>query len=256
MTASSETEMPGEGSADETVMAVLAVAAHELKSPLTGLRGNLQLIQRQIKKLAEMGPDGLDKDGHMLESIQDHLRRALLQTMRMTRWVQDVMESARYETGQFILRLAPIDLRALIEGVLVDYQEALGDRLVTRMFTSDSTTAYGDAERLAQVVANLLTNALKYTPAGSPLTVGLARIEKLLCIWVEDHGPGIPAEDREHIWSAFYRVPGRIGHAGIGAGLGLGLSLCRSIVEAHQGTVGLENTPGGGATFWFTVPAL
>jgi signal transduction histidine kinase len=108
-----------------------------------------------------------------------------------------------------------------------------------------------DPERLHQVVGNLLANALLYTADG-PITVRAAREESGVLVEVEDHGPGLAPEDVSRVWESFYRgtesahLPNR--------GSGLGLAVVKQIVELHGGKVGVRTTPGGGATFWFTLP--
>lgn len=112
----------------------------------------------------------------------------------------------------------------------------------------------GDAQRLGQVVTNYVTNALKYSPADRPVTVGLDVEEGQARVWVRDEGPGLPAEEQERIWDRFHQARGIEVQSGSGVGLGLGLYICRSIIEQHQGHVGVQSTSGAGSTFWFTVP--
>ena len=111
-----------------------------------------------------------------------------------------------------------------------------------------------DADRLGQVVTNYLTNALKYSPTYCPVTVGLDVDARQARVWVRDEGPGLPPEEQEAIWERFHRVKGIEVQSGSGIGLGLGLYICRTIIERHQGQVGVESEPGQGSTFWFTVP--
>jgi len=111
-----------------------------------------------------------------------------------------------------------------------------------------------DADRLGQVVTNYLTNALKYSPTYRPVAVGLDIEEKWAQVWVRDEGPGLPPEEQEAIWERFHRVKGIEVQSGSGIGLGLGLYICRTIIERHQGQIGVESAPGQGSTFWFTVP--
>jgi signal transduction histidine kinase len=111
-----------------------------------------------------------------------------------------------------------------------------------------------DAQRIGQVVTNYLTNALKYSPADHPVTVGLEVDDQQAQLWVRDQGPGLPPEELDHIWDRFYRVQGIEVQSGTGVQLGLGLHVCRIIIELHRGQVGVQSTIGAGSTFWFSLP--
>src|SRR5262249_50612988 len=107
-----------------------------------------------------------------------------------------------------------------------------------------------------QVVTNLLTNALKYSRAESPVEVGVHREGHLGRVWVRDHGRGIPEHEQARLWERFYRIPGMEVRYGSGVGLGLGLFISKTIIEQHGGHVGVHSTPGQGATFWFSLPLI
>ena len=135
-----------------------------------------------------------------------------------------------------------------------------------------------DRDRIAQVLANLLSNADKYSPVDRPITLTLrlehsASLDRDIAnagdadiavspgvgawqarVLVQDEGPGIPKEEQEHIWDRFHRVRGIHAQSSGGAGLGLGLYISRQIIEQHGGTIGVDSTPGKGSTFWFTLP--
>jgi signal transduction histidine kinase len=113
---------------------------------------------------------------------------------------------------------------------------------------------WGDAERLRQVLTNLLTNALKYSRAGRPVEVGIQGEGQQVRVWVRDQGQGISEREQAHLWERFYRVPGIEVQCGSGVGLGLGLYISKTIIEQHSGHVGVQSVPGEGSTFWFTLP--
>ena len=131
---------------------------------------------------------------------------------------------------------------------------APGRTICLDMPAAQSVPAVADADRIAQVVTNFLTNALKYAPEDQPVEVGLRREGTAARVWVRDQGPGLPAADQAHIWERFYRAEGITPHSGSGAGLGLGLHISKTIIARHQGRVGVDSAPGQGSTFWFTLP--
>jgi signal transduction histidine kinase len=111
-----------------------------------------------------------------------------------------------------------------------------------------------DVDRIGQVVTNYLTNALKYSPEDQPVAVRVAVMGAVARVAVTDHGPGLPPREHERIWQKFYRAEGVRVQSGSGSGLGLGLHICKTIVEAHGGLVGVESAVGKGSTFSFTLP--
>jgi signal transduction histidine kinase len=111
-----------------------------------------------------------------------------------------------------------------------------------------------DADRIGQVVTNYLTNALKYSLEERPVEVGIQIHDQQARVWVSDQGPGLSPAEQEHLWQHFYRVPGVEVQSGSGIGLGLGLYISKTIIDQHQGQVGVQSTLGKGSTFWFTLP--
>jgi K+-sensing histidine kinase KdpD len=131
---------------------------------------------------------------------------------------------------------------------------ALRGRTTGRRYATTRTVNLG---RLLAPVArwtNYLTNALKYSPADRPVAVGITVSDREARVWVRDEGSGLPAEEQTQIWERFHRAREIVVQSGSGIGLGLGLYICRTIIERHQGRVGVESAPGRGSTFWFTVP--
>ncbi len=103
-------------------------------------------------------------------------------------------------------------------------------------------------------MTNYLSNALKYAPEDRPVAARVAARRGRARVSVRDEGPGLPAEEQRRIWERYHRAPGVSAHAGAGGGLGLGLYISRTIIERHQGAVGVRSAPGKGSTFWFTLP--
>jgi signal transduction histidine kinase len=241
--------------ANQQMDAFLAIASHELKTPLTILKMQMQMTLRRLQYLtnppkAEMATDWADH----LPPAQEALTRMNQQVGRLDRLVNDLLEVSRIRAGKLDLRLEPLDLVALIRQAVEDQQVASSRTIRLSLPTSLAEPVMADAERIEQVLTNYLTNALKYSPAEAPVDVGLEADEQQIQVWVRDAGPGIPSAEQEHIWERFHRVSGIEVQSGSGVGLGLGLSICREIIERHQGQVGVQSSPGEGSTFWFTLP--
>ncbi len=231
--------------------AFLGMAGHELKTPLTSIKLALQLVERRSQRLFQSKPD----IASALAPVQDHVARAEHQADRLDRLVNDLLDVSRVRAGKLEFHLEPADLASIVREAVDEQRLAAPDRSIVLQFPADfQASLLADADRLGQVVTNYLTNALKYSPADSPVEVGIQIDGQQARVWVRDEGPGLPPEEQERIWDRFHRVDGIKVQSGSGVGLGLGLHICRTIVERHQGQVGVKSAPGQGATFWFTVP--
>jgi signal transduction histidine kinase len=211
---------------------VLGIAAHEIKNALGPLTMTLQLCERR----AAMG------DSIPLED----LRFARGQVRRIAQLVSDLLDTARIDTGRLTLRLAPVDLCALVQDTVETFRRGHAQRVVCDLPPLPLVHT-ADAERLASVVSNFLDNAAKYAPERAAIQVRMSQAADRVRIAVTDHGPGVRPEDRERIFERYYRAPDV---AELASGLGLGLFICRAIAEGHGGSVGVESTPGHGSTFW------
>jgi signal transduction histidine kinase len=216
----------------------VADASHELRAPLTAIQGNLELLRRQ-PNLAE--PD-------REEAIAEAEREA----RRLSRLVADLLALARADAG-VRLQHAPVELDALVLEVFRSARQlASGQALALEPFEPASTL--GDADRLKQLVVILIDNALKYTPAGGQVRVGLAPSPAGAVITVADSGIGIAAADLPQVFERFYRAdPARTRDPG---GSGLGLPIARWIVEQHGGTITIQSQPQHGTTVSVVLPQL
>ncbi len=234
----------------------LSIVCHKLKTPLTVMRGSIQLAERKVKRLVEMDairPDELRR----FAPVQALLERAKGQISIQDRLVDDLLDSSRVQTQTLRLFRRPCNLLSIVQEAVEDEQQAESARtLLLRLPFEQEVPVYGDAERLVQVVINYLTNALKYSPDSCPVEVSLSVEGRTAFVAVRDEGPELPVNEQERIWQRFYRVPGIEVQSGSGVGLGVGLHLCRTIIEQHGGQVGVESSPGKGSTFWFTLPLL
>jgi PAS domain S-box-containing protein len=232
----------------------LGIASHELKTPLTTIKGNLQLAHRRIAAaLREVATEN-ERLQHQLEDVQKMLDRAERQVGIQNRLVSDLVDISRIQADKLELRLETIDLATIIREIVEDQRFAAPERLIIFGTSVLTVSVRVDAERIGQVVNNYLSNALKYSPADRPVTVRLDVQGELARVAVRDEGPGLSTEQQARIWERFYRVPEIQVQSGSGVGLGLGLHISRAIIEQHGGQVGVQSTPGQGSTFWFTLP--
>ena len=227
---------------DET----LALISHDLRTPLTSIRGLAQLLKRRFARGIAVSP----------EELTDRLSRIEEQTALMTRMIDDLLDVARIEAGRPLdLRREPCDLVELVEKSAADLQGAT-DRHQLRVVAEDGPIVGSlDAARLERVVLNLLTNAVKYSPDGGPIEVTLRADRRPSGAWgilaVQDSGIGIPAEDLPRVFERYYRAS-NVGEQLRGSGLGL--AGARQIVEQHGGEIGVTSEPGAGTTFTVRLP--
>ncbi|PWT73407.1 MAG: hypothetical protein C5B60_08200 [Chloroflexi bacterium] len=243
----------------------LSIASHELKTPLTSLKLSLQWSQRQLRKLlqsrqetaAAAVDDSAAPPDTGLQAAMSQLERTAHQMARLEALVNDLVDVSRIQAGKLKLRPELADLVAIVQEAVSAQREAEPERDISLQHLPGlSVPIPADAGRIEQVVTNYLTNALKYSPADRPVEVGvqLEPEQTRVRVWVRDDGPGLPLPEQERIWERFHRAQGVEVQSGTGVGLGMGLYISRMIVEHHQGQVGVESTPGQGATFWFTLP--
>jgi signal transduction histidine kinase len=229
----------------------LGIAGHELKNPLASAQLGLQLLERRIRRLLQQERIEVTDVAPLLEPVM----RAENQEVRLQRLVNDLVDVARIQAGKLDLHLAPTDLATIAREEVEEQRQLHPERtLVLELREKQRVPVTADAQRIGQVVTNYLTNALKYSPAERPVTVGLQVDGQQAQLWVRDHGPGLPPEEQERIWERFYRVQGIEVKSGTGVQLGLGLHVCRIIIELHHGQVGVRSARDAGATFWFSLP--
>lgn len=252
----SNTEIEEQKQLEERKDEFLRMASHDLRSPLTAIKGNLQLSLRQLKRLLSSSGAGEFVSRRPLEDLTRMLERALRQTEVQNRLISDLLDVSRIQAGKLELSLAPCDLVVLVQQIVQDYQARVTDRTMTLALPEigQPVVVEADADRLGQVLSNFLTNALKYTPASSPLEIGIQEQGEQARVWVRDHGPGLTREQQQRIWERYYQAEGIATQQGASQGLGLGLHICRALISQHGGTVGVESVPGEGATFWFALP--
>lgn len=227
---------------DQTKREFIASISHELRSPLTIIRGYSQILERALAEDEELlyYASAIDEESHYLAGLVD-----------------DLLDLSRAETGRLRLNLEICDLRAIFQEALSIFEGYdQGHKLVFND-PGHAIETRADPLRVRQVLTNLLNNAIKYTPEGTTIEVGLDVQEqderRVAHAYVRDEGPGIAPEHHQRIFERFYRV--HKSKAG-GEGIGLGLAISKSIVEGHGGKIWVESELGQGSTFHFTLPLL
>ena len=215
---------------------------HDLRSPASAVLGALDVIGES------QGAAGGDDLQAQAVSVARHAAQRLINL------IDSLMDIARAHSGNLELSLAPLDLRKQVLSVLADFYPQAREYgvILCNETPEDLPPALADASKLQRVLANLVDNALKFSPAGGQVAVrsGL-HSPGMLMLAVSDSGPGVPEEYREKIFQRFSQVPGLHGRRG---GSGLGLAFCRLVVEAMGGKIWLESNRGGGSVFVFTLP--
>jgi PAS domain S-box-containing protein len=242
----------------------LSIAAHELKTPVTNSRLVVALASDTLANtIAQARADRADAASaalaQALEPVQGSLERMESNMERLSRLVVDLLDVSRIRAGKLELREAPCDLAEIVREVVEEQRQMTPGRVIRMRLpgaTSRPALIYADADRIRQVIANYLSNALRYSSDDQCVSVHLKTSGAWARVSVSDGGPGIPPDQRDLVWERFYRVQRTDGTSapppGV-VGLGLGLHICRMIVEQHHGRVGLRNAPGGGTVFWFAL---
>ena len=222
---------------EERLRRFLADASHELRTPLTSIRGYAEMFDRGARDR----PEDLATSMHQIRSEAD----------RMSALVNDLLLLARLDRERPIER-QPVDLSDVVADAVGAARVSAGDRPVSYS-PNGHVVVVGDAGRLRQVVDNLITNAVRHTPSGTPVEVRVARSNGAAVVEVEDHGQGIDPAEQAHIFEPFHRADRSRARAT--GGVGLGLAIVAAITRAHGGDVGVRSDGRSGSTFWIRLPA-
>lgn len=219
----------------------IAIASHELKTPLTVLKMQVDLIQESLDKFG---------DGPLKVEMENNLRLGREQVLQMTELTERLLDVSQLKAQQFVLHPKKINLIPLLQQMLEQYR-GLFDKAGCEVTLKASKEIWGewDEVRLKQVFTNLLNNAMKYG-AGSPIEILAESDRSRALVTIKDHGIGLATENQELIFERFERVDPKKRYTG----LGLGLYIAKEIVKAHKGQIRVESSPGKGASFIVELP--
>ncbi|MCL7986578.1 ATP-binding protein [Sphingobacterium sp. lm-10] len=216
----------------------MSIASHELKTPLTSLKGMLQIASRYIT---------MEKPK---ATIEEFVGRSLKQTDKLTFLINDLLDVTKIHAGKLQLNYSEFNIAEVL-GDLVSGLQAEDQSLHIEVDSPENITVTADQFRIEQVLSNFLSNAIKYSPDSKEVTVKLVlQEEHRVYISVMDSGIGIPKDKQSYVFDRFFRAEESNNYSG----LGLGLYICKDIIERHGGTIGLDSEEGQGSTFWFTLP--
>jgi two-component system sensor histidine kinase/response regulator len=217
----------------------ISIASHELKTPLTSVKGYIQLLERSIDK------------GDM-QTVKKHLQKAQVQLEKLNDLIADLLDISKIESGKLKFNKQFFNMDDLIQSVIEIMNQSNPEFTITKV-GQVPTPVFGDEMRIEQVIINFLTNAIKYAPGTSEVKIYLKLEQDRVYVGVRDYGIGIAAEQQKSVFEKFYRVEETALHF---QGLGIGLYISAEIIRRHGGDVGVVSTPGEGSEFYFTIPLV
>jgi signal transduction histidine kinase len=217
----------------------VAMITHDLRTPMTSTMGFLELLG-----------DGVY--GPIPDKARDGANLAFRNVRRMIALINDLLDVEKLESGKWELSPESITLEPVVTRSVESVSVFAEQHKVKIAVEPIDSTVYADGNRLVQVLVNLITNAVKFSPVDSSVTISARTKGDLVELRITDQGCGIPPQYRESIFDRFRQV--RATDATQKGGTGLGLAICKAIVEQHGGSIGVESEEGKGSTFWFTVP--
>jgi two-component system sensor histidine kinase/response regulator len=217
----------------------ISIASHELKTPLTSVKGYIQLLERSIDKG--------DTD-----TVKRHLQKAQVQLGKLNDLITDLLDMSKIESGRLKFNKQPFSIDELLKNIIEIMHQSNPEFTITQV-GHVSEPIYGDEARIEQVIINFLTNAIKYSPGTSEVKIHVKLENDRLYVGVRDYGIGIGAEQQKSVFEKFYRVEETSMHY---QGLGIGLYISAEIIRRHGGDVGVLSNPGEGSEFYFTMPIL
>ncbi|MBQ1771576.1 MAG: GHKL domain-containing protein, partial [Clostridia bacterium] len=224
---------------EATRQSFVANVSHELRSPLTSMKGFLEAMH----------------DGTIVkEEYDQYIDIVLTETKRMASMVNDLLDLARIESGKSVLKLEVFDINELIRRILITFEARIYERKmdVEIRFAQEQFYVEADSTQISQVIRNLIDNAIKYSPENSKLRIATYAMRKEVYISIQDFGQGIPEEDVPRVFDRFYKVE-KAHTPSKQSGTGLGLSIVKRIIDQHGQKITLKSARGKGSTFTFTL---
>ncbi|RNL50674.1 ATP-binding response regulator [Pedobacter jejuensis] len=215
----------------------ISIASHELKTPLTSVKGYIQLLQRSI-----------NKDDKVM--AQNHLEKASIQLEKLNELIVDLLDISKIESGKLKFNMKTFCAETMVNNTIEMLQQSNPEFTITKLGTIQEMV-FGDEMRLEQVVINFITNAIKYAPGTNQINLTVNIKDGKLYLAVKDFGIGIPQEQHHKIFDKFYRVEENSNNFN---GLGIGLYICSEIISRHNGKIGVNSVPNEGSEFYFTIP--
>ena len=215
----------------------ISIASHELKTPLTSVKGYIQLLQRS-----------LNRDDKTM--AQNHLEKASTQLEKLNELIVDLLDISKIESGKMKFNMKSFYADNMVNNAIEMLQQSNPDFKISKLGKTDEMI-FGDEMRLEQVVINFITNAIKYAPGTNQVNVTTHIKDEKLYLAVKDFGIGISKEQQDKIFDKFYRVEDNSNRFN---GLGIGLYICSEIINRHGGTIGVNSVPDEGSEFYFIIP--
>jgi PAS domain S-box-containing protein len=215
-----------------------SMVSHEFRTALTGIQGMSELINGGAMQPAEVH----EYSGYIFQEAE-----------RVNRLITDMLDLDRLEAGKMKLQMSPMDLNAVVEGVAVRSAVVSDKHPIRTELEANVPMVMGDSDRLVQVITNLVSNAIKYSPEGGEVLISTHFANGAVDVSITDHGVGIPADFVDRLFGRFERYeksPSKV------IGTGLGLAIARQIIEIHRGKIWVESAEGTGSVFHFTIPAV
>jgi len=233
------TDATREGDIDEMKTDFISVASHEMRTPMTSIKGSIELLLGGYA--GELPPESTELLGICLTAVD-----------RLIRLINDLLDISKIESGKMELHLAKLNVSDCVNKSMRSLRALADVSKVTIQAKHDARLpdVMADRDRLEQVITNLLSNALKYSPAEKEVIIRVASVDNLVRVSVSDEGPGIPPDQVGRVFDRFQQL------AGAKKGTGLGLAIARALVEQHRGRMWVESQLGLGTSFYFEIPAI
>jgi two-component system sensor histidine kinase/response regulator len=215
----------------------ISIASHELKTPLTSVKGYMQLLERNL-------------DRGDIETVKRHLNKAQIQMEKLNDLIADLLDISKIESGKLKFNKKFFNINMMLDSVIEIIHQSNPEFKILRK-GSVEREIYADEARIEQVVINFLTNAIKYSPGTNEVHIKLEAIGEHIYLGVRDFGIGIDPEMQKHVFDKFYRVEETAIHF---QGLGIGLYISAEIIRRHSGEIGVKSQSGEGSEFYFNIP--